>query len=77
MVRLAPSQRGLLRAIARAEEGVEHPISLEFLLPLRLPFSTGGRAKEVLGREDLIRQDETGHWTLVGPAMAAFLRELQ
>ena len=77
VVRLAPSQRALLRAIARAEEGVEHPISLEFLSPLRLPASTGGRAKEVLEREDLIRQDGTGRWTLVDPAMAAFLRGLQ
>ena len=76
LVRLAPSQRALLKAIAQAPAGVEHPVSLEFLSPLRLPTSTGNRAKEVLEQEDLIRQDDDGRWELVDPVMASYLRSL-
>ena len=76
LVRLAPSQRALLKAIAQAPAGVEHPASLEFLSPLRLPTSTGNRAKEVLEQEDLIRQDDDGRWELVDPVMASCLRSL-
>ena len=76
LVRLAPSQRALLKAIAQAPAGVEHPASLEFLSPLRLPTSTGNRAKEVLEQEDLIRQDDDGRWELVDPVTASCLRSL-
>lgn len=76
LVRLTPSQRAVLKAIARAEDGVEHPASLEFLSPLRLPTSTGNRAKEVLEREDLIRQSDRGRWILQDPVMASYLRTL-
>ena len=76
LVRLAPSQRALLKALARAEGGVAHPASLEFLSPLRLPTSTGNRAKEVLEQEDLIRRDNDGRWVLVDPVMASYLRTL-
>ena len=71
-----PSQRALLKAIAQAPAGVEHPASLEFLSPLRLPTSTGNRAKEVLEQEDLIRQDDEGRWTLVDRVTASCLRSL-
>lgn len=76
LLRLPPSQRALLKAIAQVEGGVRHPASLGFLAPLRLPTSTGNRAKEVLEQEDFIRQDDDGRWTLVDPVMAAYLREL-
>ena len=76
LVRLTPSQRAVLKAIARTEEGVEHPASLEFLSPLRLPTSTGNRAKEVLEREDLIRQSDRGRWILQDPVMTSYLRTL-
>lgn len=76
LARLAPTQRALLRAVAQAEDGVAHPTSHRFLAPLRLPTSSGGRAKEALERDDLIRQDENGHWTLVDPVMASYLRAL-
>ena len=76
LLRLPPSQRALLKAIAQAEGGVPHPASLEFLAPLRLPTSTGNRAKEVLEQEDFIRQENDGRWTLVDPVMAGYLRGL-
>ena len=76
LVRLPPSQRALLSAIAHADGGVAHPASLEFLSPLRLPTSTGNRAKEVLEQEDLIRRDDDGRWVLVDPVMASYLRTL-
>ena len=76
IVRLAPSRRAMLKAIARTDGGVEHPASLQFLSPLRLPTSTGNRAKEVLEQDDLIRQEDDGRWTLVDPVMSAYLRTL-
>ena len=76
LLRLSPSQRALLKAIAQTEGGVRHPVSLEFLAPLRLPTSTGNRAKEVLEQEDFIRQEDDGRWTLVDPVMAGYLRGL-
>lgn len=76
LVRLPPSQRALLKAVAQARGGVEHPASLEFLSPLRLPTSTGNRAREVLEQEDLIRRDDDGRWVLVDPVMASYLRSL-
>lgn len=65
VVGLSASQRALLRAIAQADEGVEHPLSHHFLSPIRLAASTGNRAKEVLEQEDLIRQDDdaAGAWS--------------
>ena len=76
VARLAPSQRALLRAIAAAEDGVPHPTSYAFLGQLRLPVSTGVRARDALERDDLIQQEAGGRWTLVDPAMAAWLRRL-
>ena len=76
LVRLAPSQRALLKAVARTRGGVEHPASLEFLSPLRLPTSTGNRARVVLEQEDLIRRDDDGRWVLVDPVMTSYLRSL-
>ena len=76
LLRLPPSQRALLKAIALAAGGVRHPASLEFLAPLRLPTSTGNRAKEALEQEDFIRQEDDGHWALVDPVMADYLREI-
>ena len=76
VARLAPSQRALLRAIAATEGGVPHPTSHGFLEQLRLPVSTGVRARDALEREDLIQQDGNGRWTLVDPAMAAWLGRL-
>ena len=76
VARLAPSQRALLRAIAVSDEGVQHPTSHGFLAPLRLPVSTGVRARDALEREDLIQQEADGRWRLVDPAMSAWLREI-
>ena len=76
VVGLAASQRALLRAIAKADDGVEHPVSHEFLSPIRLATSTGNRAKEVLDREDLIRREDDGRWRLVDPVLAFYLRRL-
>ena len=76
VARLVPSQRALLRAIAEAEDGVPHPTSHGFLGELRLPVSTGVRARDALERDDLIQQEADGRWTLVDPAMAAWLRRL-
>ena len=76
LLRLPASQRALLKAIAQTEGGVRHPAALEFLAPLRLPTSTGNRAKELLEQEDFIRQERDGHWTLVDPVMAGYLRGL-
>ena len=76
LVRLTPSQRAVLKAIAQTEGGVEHPTSLEFLSPLRLPTSTGNRAREVLEREDLIRRGDDGRWVLQDPVMTSYLRTL-
>ena len=76
VVGLAASQRALLRAVAKADDGVEHPVSHEFLSPIRLATSTGNRAKEVLDREDLIRREDDGRWHLVDPVLAFYLRRL-
>ena len=76
VARLAPSQRALLRGIAEAEHGVPHPTSHGFLATLRLPVSTGVRARDALERDDLIQKEEDGRWMLVDPAMAAWLRKL-
>ena len=76
VARLAPSQRALLRAIAVSDEGVPHPTSHGFLAPLRLPVSTGVRARDALEREDLIQREADERWRLVDPAMAACLRRL-
>ena len=76
VARLAPSQRALLRGIAEAEHGVPHPTSHGFLGKLRLPVSTGVRARDALERDDLIHKEEDGRWMLVDPAMAAWLRQL-
>ena len=76
VVGLAASQRALLRAIAKADDGVEHPVSHEFLSPIRLATSTGNRAKEVLDREDLIRREDDGRWRLVDPVLTFYLRRL-
>lgn len=76
VARLAPSQRALLRGIAEPEHGVQHPTSHGFLGTLRLPVSTGVRARDALERDDLIQREEDGRWMLVDPAMAAWLRQL-
>lgn len=76
VARLAPSQRALLRGIAEAEHGVAHPTSHDFLGRLRLPVSTGVRARDALERDDLIQREDDGRWVLVDPAMAAWLRQL-
>ena len=76
VIRLSPSQRAVLRAIAHMDGGVEHPGSYRFLSALRLPTSTGNQAREVLEREDLIRQEDDGRWTLVDPVVSAYLRRL-
>lgn len=76
LVRLPGSQRALLRAIAKTPGGVAHPASQAFLAPIRLPSSTGNRAKEALEEEDLIRQEQDGRWTLVDPVMASYLATL-
>ena len=76
VARLAPSQRALLRGIAESEDGVPHPTSHGFLGRLRLPVSTGVRARDALERDDLIQREADGRWALVDPAMAAWLRQL-
>ena len=76
VVGLAASQRALLRAIAKAPDGVQHPAAHEFLAPIRLATSTGNRAKEVLEREDLIRRENDDRWRLVDPVLAWYLRRL-
>ncbi|MCZ0954153.1 MAG: hypothetical protein OXJ56_16405 [Rhodospirillaceae bacterium] len=76
IARLAPSQRALLRAIATREDGEPHPTSHAFLARIRLPVSTGARARDALEREDLIQREADGRWTVVDPAMAAWLRRL-
>ena len=76
VARLAPTQRALLRAIAVSGGGVRHPTSHGFLSPLRLPVSTGVRARDALERDDLIQREADGRWRLVDPAMAACLRRL-
>ena len=76
VARLAPSQRALLRGIAEAEDGVAHPTSHGFLGKLRLPVSTGVRARDALERDDWIQKEADGRWTLVDPAMGAWLRRL-
>ena len=73
---LAAAQRALLRAIANADGGVAHPVSHEFLAPIRLATSTGNRAKEVLEREDHIRRDDDGRWRLVDPVLTSYLRRI-
>ena len=76
IARLTASQRAMLRAVARSRAGVEHPTSHEFLAPLRLPASTGGRAKELLEQDEFIRRDDDGRWMLVDPVMTAYLRRI-
>ena len=72
---LSSAQRGMLAGIARAGE-VQHPTGQQFLQQLRMATSTGLAAKEVLERQDLIQQTETGTWSLVDPVMAAGLADL-
>lgn len=74
IARLTASQRAMLRAVAQSRAGVEHPTSHDFLAPLRLPTSTGGRAKELLEQDEFIRRDDDGRWILVDPVMTAYLR---
>ena len=76
LVRLPPSERALLKAIAQTPGGVAQPASQSFLTPIRLPTSTGNRAKKCLEEEDLIRQEADGRWKLVDPVMAAHLATL-
>ena len=76
LVRLPASQRALVKAIAQTPGGVAQPTSQAFLAPIRLPTSTGNRAKEALQESDLIRQETDGRWTLVDPVMAAHLATL-
>ena len=71
---LPASQRAMLKAIAEADGGVEHPGGHRFLAGLRLPTSTGNHAREALEREDLIRRDDGGRWTLVDPVLNSYLR---
>lgn len=72
---LSSAQRGMLAGIARAGE-IQHPTGQAFLQQLRMATSTGLAAKEVLERQDLIQQTETGTWSLVDPVMAAGLADL-
>ena len=74
--RLPASQRALLKAIAGADGGAAHPGSHGFLSALRLPASTGNQAREVLERDDLIRQEADGRWTLMDPVLSSYLRNL-
>ena len=74
--RLPASQRALLKAIAGADGGAAHPGSHGFLSALRLPASTGNQAREALERDDLIRQEADGRWTLVDPVLSSYLRNL-
>ena len=76
VLRLAASQRGMLKAIAKAPNGVAHPTSQAFLTSIRLPTSTGNRARETLEEQDFIQQDDDGSWTLVDPVMASYLQTL-
>jgi hypothetical protein len=76
VLRLAASQRGMLKAIAKTPGGVMHPVSQEFLTTIRVPSSTGNRSKEALEELDLIQQDENKAWILVDPVMAAYLKTL-
>ena len=74
--RLPASQRALLKAIAGAAGGAAHPGSHGFLSALRLPASTGNQAREALERDDLIRREADGRWTLVDPVLSSYLRNL-
>ena len=74
--RLPASQRALLKAIAGADGGAAHPGSHGFLSAIRLPASTGNQAREALERDDLIRQEADGRWTLVDPVLSSYLRNL-
>ena len=74
LLRLPPSQRAILKAIARSDEGVEHPGSHQFLSSLRLPTSTGNHARVALEQDDLIHRHGHGRWTLVDPVMSWYLR---
>ena len=76
VLRLAASQRGMLKAIAKAPNGVAHPTSQAFLTSIRLPTSTGNRSRETLEEQDFIQQDDDGTWILVDPVMASYLRTL-
>lgn len=76
VLRLSLTQRAMLKGIALAPAGVEHPTSLEFLSTIRLPTSTGNRAKDVLEEGDLIQQDDDGRWILVDPLMADYVRSM-
>ncbi|MGI9303071.1 MAG: AAA family ATPase [Gammaproteobacteria bacterium] len=76
VLRLSAAQRAMLTAIAKADQGAEHPASREFLAAIRLPASTGNKSKEILEQADLIHQEEDGRWYLVDPIMAAYLNAL-
>lgn len=58
-------------AAGRAEYGGPHPTSHAFLGKLRLPVSTGVRARDALERDDLIQKEEDGRWMLVDPVMGS------
>jgi hypothetical protein len=70
---LSATQRAMLVGMA-VERSVEHPTGREFLSRSRLSASTGSQAKDVLETEDMIRQNELGHWELVDPVMAEYIR---
>ena len=70
---LSATQRAMLVGIAVADT-VEHPTGRVFLAGLRLSASTGSAARRILEEEDLIRENDAGHWELVDPVMAAYLR---
>lgn len=76
VLRLAASQRGMLKAIAKAPNGVAQPTSQAFLTSIRLPTSTGNRSREILEEQDFIQQDDDKAWILVDPIMASYLRTL-
>jgi len=72
--KLSAAQRAMLTGIATAENGVvEYPTGEEFLRRVRLSGSTGGAARQVLEKEDLIRRTDEG-WSLVDPVMGEYLK---
>ena len=72
---LSATQRAMLVGIATAST-VEFPTGREFLAHIRLSASTGSAAKDVLEANDLIRQNDEGHWQLVDPVMAEYIRNI-
>lgn len=72
---LSATQRAMLVGIATAG-AVEYPTGREFLAHIRLSASTGSGAKDVLEADDLIRQNDEGHWELVDPVMQEYIRSI-